>query len=268
MDCLKRTYKKKIHQLKKEHDTTTLEKTIRDGTQTLIKNALEYFKLENIKKEMEKTAAIENLQLDKYGQIIDLLAEFSLILPDIKENQEIVQQEIKHQITIYKIDENPFALFLQRIMDNYVITVKKKIKEKTELSMSANMKRCPECTKWVLPNARICKHCGVILGGLSAIPLTSESDWLRKGQTLYRAGNFQEALSLFSNAIDLNPKSKLAYYYRGIIHKKLGNHPRSVNDLTAAAQLGHKNAQELLRSMMINTQEWKAAINEEAKIGG
>ncbi len=40
MDCLKREYKTKIHRLKREYDTTTLEKTIRDATQTLIKNAL------------------------------------------------------------------------------------------------------------------------------------------------------------------------------------------------------------------------------------
>ncbi len=133
--------------------------------------------------------------------------------------------------------------------------------------MSANMKRCPQCAEWVLSKARACKHCGTIFGSF-AIPVTSELSWLKKGQTLYRSGNFQEALSLFSNAIDLNPKSKLAYYYRGIIHKKLGNQPRSLNDLTAAAQLGHKNAQELLRSMMINTQEWKAAVNKEIKIGG
>ncbi len=93
----------------------------------------DYFKLENIKNEMGDSAAIQNLQLDKYGQIIELLAEFSMILPDVKENQEIVQEEINHQIIIYLIDENPFALFLQRIMDKYMIALKKnKGKDRSE----------------------------------------------------------------------------------------------------------------------------------------
>ncbi|MCP4106611.1 MAG: hypothetical protein GY749_13925 [Desulfobacteraceae bacterium] len=100
MRIMKDKYERKIRRLKKEHDTTTLEKTIRDGTQTLIKNALDYFKIENIKNEMGATAALQNLQLDKYGQIIELLADFSLILPDYQENQQIVKEEIDHQIDI------------------------------------------------------------------------------------------------------------------------------------------------------------------------
>jgi len=36
---IKRKYTRKIDNLKREHDTSTLERTIRNGTQTLIKNA-------------------------------------------------------------------------------------------------------------------------------------------------------------------------------------------------------------------------------------
>ncbi|MDM8523161.1 tetratricopeptide repeat protein [Desulfococcaceae bacterium HSG8] len=255
IDCLKKEYKTKIHRLKREHDTTTLEKTIRDGTQTLIKNALDYFKIENIKNEVPASAAIQNLQLDKYGQIIELLADFSLILPDYKENQEIVQHEIVHQIEIYRVDEKDFAHFLERIMKKYLITVNKKIREKTDLHMARRMKRCPKCAEKILPEAKICKHCGHVLKADSpnstVIPGTTEVDWLRKGQALYRSGNLNEALSMLTNAIDLNPKFSLAYYHRGIVNKKMGNKKRAMDDLKIAAQLGHRKAQETLKSTMM-----------------
>ena len=264
LDGLKKEHQLKIHKLKREHDTTTLEKTIRDGTQTLIKNALDYFKIENIKNEMGNSAAMQNLQLDKYGQIIELLADFSLILPDYKENQEIVEYEINHQIEIYKIDEKDFALFLQRIMKKYVITVNKKIREKKDLNITRNMKRCPKCAEKVLPQASVCKHCGhefrPVLMKLPTKPM-NELEWLRKGQTLYRSGNLQEALSLMTNAIDLNPKFAKAYYNRGIIHEKLGSKERAINDLRAASQLGYKKAQDVMKELNVKvmgeTQEWK-----------
>jgi tetratricopeptide (TPR) repeat protein len=268
IDCLKKEYKTKIHKLKREHDTTTLEKTIRDGTRTLIKNALDYFKLENIKNEMGNSAAIQNLQLDKYGQIIELLAEFSLILPDVKENQEIVQQEIYHQITVYEIDEKPFAMFLQRIMEKYVITVKKKIREKRDLGTQKDMKRCPRCAEMILPKAHVCRHCGHEFRSAprsSDTPQRTEIDWLKRGQLLYRSGNLQEALSMITNAIDLNPKSGIAYYQRGIVHEKIGNQKRALDDLSTAAQLGYKKALEILKSSMVDTQQWENLANEEMR---
>lgn len=255
IDEMMQEHKTKVSRIKREHDTATLEKTIRDGTKTLIKNAIDYFKIENIKNEVPNSAAMKNLQLDKYGQIIELLADFSLILPDRKENQEIVQDEITHQIEIYQIDEKDFADFLQRIMEKYIVTVNKKIREKRELDSHSSMKRCPKCAERVLTKAKICKYCGHTFKELKKI---SESDWLKKGQTLYHSGSFREALSLFSNAIDLNPRSARAYYNRGITYERLGNQKRAINDLTASARLGYKKAKEILE-----TQEWKWNNQEE-----
>ncbi len=252
---LKKQHKTKVRKLKREHDTTTLEKTIRDGTNTLIKNAVDYFKIENIKNEVPRSAAMKNLQLDKYGQIIELLADFSLILPDRKENQEIVEGEINHQIAIYQIDEKDFAQFLERIMDKYLITVSKKIREKADMrDAQQDMKRCPKCAEKILMDAKACRHCGYDFKSVRKI---SESDWLKKGETLYRSGNFQEALSLFTNAIDLKPKSARAYYDRGITYEKMGIQKRALDDLAAAARLGHEKAQETLEKLsMMDTQEW------------
>lgn len=246
---LEERYKNKIHGLKKEHDTTTLEKTIRDGTQTLIKNALDYFKLENIKNEMGDSAAIQNLQLDKYGQIIELLADFSLILPDVDENQEIVRQEIRHQIDIYQIDEKPFALFLQRIMEKYLVTLNKKKREKASQSTLGLMKTCPRCAEKVLLKAYVCKHCGYEFRALPAeatAQSTMAQDNLEKGTKLYNAGNYQDAITAFSRAIEIKPDYAIAYYNRAIIYHKLGDTLHAENDLREASRLGHKKAQEFL----------------------
>jgi tetratricopeptide (TPR) repeat protein len=240
---------RRIRRLKREHDTTTLEKTIRDGTQTLIKNALDYFKIENIKNEIGTSAAIENLQLDKYGQIIELLADFSLILPDIKENKKIVEDEITHQIKIYQIDENPFALFLERIMQKYTVTVNKKIREKIEQEIMESMKTCPQCAEKVLPKAKICRHCGyrfvrAVEAPEEVNPITL--DRIAAGKRLYKAGRYEEAIKEFDAAIESKTDEALAYYNRAIAHSRLGNRPQAEADLREASERGHKKAQQLL----------------------
>ncbi len=78
---------------------------------------------------------------------------------------------------------------------------------------------------------------------------------LKKGRTLYQSGNYQEALNVLTQAIEMNPKFGQAYYNRGILHEKLGNQQQALNDLTSAAQLGHKKAQKFLLSYM-DTQEY------------
>ncbi len=250
---LEKRYERKIKRLKKEQDTITLEKTIREGTQTLIKNALDYFKLENIKNEIGSSAAIQNLQLDKYGQIIELLAEFSLILPDYQENRQIVQAEIDHQIDIYEVDEKPFALFLQRILEKYQVTVSKKIREKEDLSSIESMKPCPRCAERVLAKAKVCKHCGYEFKSVSKT-LTHSTvalDRVEKGKSLFRNGQYDEALKVFNSAIELKPNYAIAYYNRAIVYNKLGDHKQAESDLKEACYLGHKKAQELLNARTV-----------------
>lgn len=246
---LREESEKRIHRLKREHDTTTLEKTIRDGTQTLIKNALDYFKIENIKNEIGSTAAIENLQLDKYGQIIELLADFSLILPDVTENRKIVQGEISHQIQIYSVDETHFARFMERILEKYTVTVNKKIKEKNELETIEALKTCPECAERVQPKARICRHCGYQFQrpNQGSFHRAVALQRMAGGRRLYDEGNFEEAVRAFDAAIALRSNYALAYYNRAVAHNKLGHRRKAEADLREAAELGHRKARELLR---------------------
>jgi tetratricopeptide (TPR) repeat protein len=239
IENLKQTYEKKIRRLKYEHDTATLEKTIRNGTKTLIKNAVDYFKIENIKNEMPPSAAIQNLQLDKYGQIIELLADFSLILPDYEENREIVVQEINHQIEIYEIDEKHFADFLHSVMGKYLLTVDKKIKEKMKTRQALSSDSPPEC---------------------------DYSDCIKKGSDQYRAGNFEEAIRMFTRAIDIKPGADQAFYNRGITLKKMNMNEAALEDLKAAASLGHKKAREFLENLKYSsTQEWRNSKKPEGE---
>lgn len=263
---MKDKYERKIHRLKYEHDTATLEKTIRDGTKTLIKNAVDYFKIENIKNEMPPSAAIQNLQLDKYGQIIELLADFSLILPDHEENREIVLQEINHQIEIFEIDEKTFAEFLRTIMGKYILTVNKKLREKLQLDASRSLKSCPKCSRTILTTARVCKHCGnrfvidLHSAARSAETDAAENDvvdWVKKGYALYRSGNYEDAIRVFTLAIAIDPNARQAYYNRGISYKHADRVKDALSDLRTAAKLGHQKARELLGTIKhSDTQEW------------
>lgn len=247
MSLERNKYERKIRRLKKDYDTITLEKTIRDGTQTLIKNAVDYFKIENIKNEMGASAAIQNLQLDKYGQIIELLADFSLILPDYQENQQIVQQEIHHQIRIYEIDEKPFATFLRRILDKYMISVNKKMREKVDQNAVEGMKTCPRCAEKVLLKAQVCKHCSYEFKPAPVLTDMTSINPIERGKSLFRAGKYLESIQALTLAIDQNPNHASAYYARAIVYNKLGNYELAENDLIKASELGHKKAQELLK---------------------
>lgn len=256
---VRKKYQIKIVKLKQEHDTSTLERTIRDGTRTLIKNAVDYFKIDNIKNEMGASAAIQNLQLDKYGQIIELLADFSLILPDYEENQQIVQQEIYHQIDIYEIDERSFAEFLKRILEKYRVAYQKKLREKETFESRRESRVCPQCAEKVTGNPEVCIHCGHAFSTRTPARAADESPedihYIREGIAYYRQRNLNDALRSFTRAIDLNPAADQAFYNRGIIYMKKDDQIPAIDDLKTAARLGHPRARRVLKVLkMMRTQ--------------
>lgn len=289
-------YERKIRRIKNEYDTATLEKTIREGTKTLIKNAVDYLKIENIKKEMPPSAAIQNLQLDKYGQIIELLADFSLILPDYEENRRIVEKEINHQIEIYEIDEKLFAEFLKTILGKYHLTVTKKMRERLQFAAGRQSRLCPQCQERIPVNAPACRYCGHDLGGGRSLPRTgpegggadetpetslkqrvaavsgdgsaappddpppaNEMEWVRRGKALYESGAYHDAIRLLTRAISLNPKAVQAYYARGVIFTRLEQPERAQKDFQTAKRMGHPKAAQALNALSFSeTQEaWR-----------
>ena len=54
----------------------------------------------------------------------------------------------------------------------------------------------------------------------------------------FNAKNYNEAVKLYDEAIQLNPNSAKFYYYRGVAHKALGNWAKSKEDFAKAKKLG------------------------------
>ena len=71
--------------------------------------------------------------------------------------------------------------------------------------------------------------------------------WLKKGNASFALGRYQDAINAFNNSINLSPSYK-AYFNRAVAYHKLGMKKQVINDLRAAAKLGHKKSQRILES--------------------
>jgi tetratricopeptide (TPR) repeat protein len=69
-----------------------------------------------------------------------------------------------------------------------------------------------------------------------------------RGVAYVSLGNYQQAIKDFSKAIELEPQVAKVYYIRGLAYDILGNGQQSIKDIKIAARLGHKKAQDFLKS--------------------
>ena len=76
----------------------------------------------------------------------------------------------------------------------------------------------------------------------------NEKNLIEKGRTFYNSGNYPDAIKAYSSIVDLNPKGMTSYFNRGVVYTKVGDYRQAVNDFRIAARLGHKKAQDLLKS--------------------
>jgi tetratricopeptide (TPR) repeat protein len=76
--------------------------------------------------------------------------------------------------------------------------------------------------------------------------------WLEKGRQYYDSGEYKEAITAYSNAVDLDPKFAPPYFNRGVVYGKLGKYQLALDDLKYAARLGSQKAQDCLRANNIN----------------
>ena len=86
------------------------------------------------------------------------------------------------------------------------------------------------------------------IGNNKAIRQPTAIDWFKKGLKFTKSGSYQDAINAYNNSINLDPNYLLAYYHRGLVYYKLGNHEQTTNNLKIAAKLGHEKSQELLKS--------------------
>ena len=75
--------------------------------------------------------------------------------------------------------------------------------------------------------------------------------YYNRGVAYDNLGNIKQAIKDYDRAIELNPQDAEAYYNRGIAYANLGNDKQAIENFKIAARLGHKAAQDLLRSMGI-----------------
>ncbi|MGD1152000.1 MAG: tetratricopeptide repeat protein [Syntrophales bacterium] len=67
-------------------------------------------------------------------------------------------------------------------------------------------------------------------------------DWLEKGSSLTKSGNYKDAIDAYSQAIELNPENAKAYRNRGVNYAMLANHNKAIKDLNKFVELSPKDA--------------------------
>ncbi len=83
-------------------------------------------------------------------------------------------------------------------------------------------------------------------------PEDSASSWNDKGRRYSLSSNYDQTINAYSKAIELNPGHSIAYFNREIAHKRLGNQKSARKDFKAAADLGHKTAQGIVKGKKIS----------------
>ena len=73
--------------------------------------------------------------------------------------------------------------------------------------------------------------------------------WHNKGFVLYNAGNMQEAVKCFTQALQRNADFGEAYYNRGLAYLSMGDKARGVADISKAGELGVVPAYNLLKRL-------------------
>ena len=76
--------------------------------------------------------------------------------------------------------------------------------------------------------------------------------YCNRGNAHRALGNHKQAIADYDRAIQINPKFALAYRNRAISYDSLGNKTQAYDDLKAAASLGDKPAQNVLRTQGIS----------------
>ena len=78
------------------------------------------------------------------------------------------------------------------------------------------------------------------------------SAYNNRGIAYARLGDSRQAIKEFDKSIELSPRVPEAYYNRAIIYGRLGDEQQAIDNYKKAARLGHRGAQEFLKSKGIS----------------
>jgi tetratricopeptide (TPR) repeat protein len=74
------------------------------------------------------------------------------------------------------------------------------------------------------------------------------SIYLLRGTSYYNLRKYNQTLNDFNKAIELNPQDATGYYCRALAYDSLGNRNQAIKDMKMAARRGFKPAQDFLGS--------------------
>ena len=99
----------------------------------------------------------------------------------------------------------------------------------------------------------------------------NDSDtYYNRGVNDDKQGNFTQAISDYSKAVEINPKDSAAYYNRGVIYDKQGNFSQAISDYSKAIELSPNLAQAYNNRGILNEKQgnFAQAISDFSKVIG
>ena len=96
---------------------------------------------------------------------------------------------------------------------------------------------------------------------------TNINEWFEKGEKAYKAGNFQEAVTNFTKAIQIDPNDAMAYYNRGVAYADQKQYDRAIADYGKAIQIdpNYANAYNNRGIAYKNLKQYERAISDYGK---
>ena len=78
---------------------------------------------------------------------------------------------------------------------------------------------------------------------------TDPESYIKRGLADYDNGQYDNAISDYNSAIEIDPKSDLAYYNRDVAYFKKGDYVNSWDDINTAQDLGYPVNPNLLKGL-------------------
>lgn len=96
---------------------------------------------------------------------------------------------------------------------------------------------------------RILVLIGVLFLSISSVYAETAEEYVRSGRIHGLRGNFTQAISDFTKAIEINPNYADAYYFRAVLYNKLKDYDKAWQDVHKAEDLGYKFDFQLLEDL-------------------